>query len=156
MDLKELLAGLKDCPCGRKHDFDTELVEIGSGIVHKTGEYLDAVGFPKKILVVADKNTLGASAGILESLEKSGFKFKLKLYDNCIRADIEQVEELQKESTDVSGILAVGTGSIGDLCRVTAYRLNLELAIFGTAPSMDGFASDTAPIIENDFKRPGF
>lgn len=152
MDLKKILSALKDCPCGRKHDFDTEVVEIGSGIVHKTGQILSKVGFPKKIIAVADKNTLKASEGLLESLESSGFDIKLKLYDNCTRADMDQVIELQEESKGLSGILAIGTGSIGDLCRVVSYRENIEFAIFATAPSMDGFASDTAPIIENDFK----
>ncbi len=152
MDLKEILEGLRDCPCGKRHHFDTEVVEIGSGLVHRTGEILAAAGFPARILAVADKNTLAASEGLMQSLEKSGFDVKLKLFENCIRAGVEQVEELREESRGVSGVLAVGTGSIGDLCRVVSYRENLELAIFGTAPSMDGFASDTAPIIENDFK----
>lgn len=152
MDIEKLLSGLKYCPCGREHGFDTKLVEIGSGIIAKTGELLDLVAFPKKMLLVADRNTLKASEGLTDTLEKSGFKVKLKLYDNLTLAEMHEVERLQKLSEGVGGILAVGSGSICDLCRVAAYRENKEFAIFATAPSMDGFASDTAPIIENGFK----
>ncbi len=152
MDLNKLLADLRDCKCGRKHEFDTELVEIGSGITSKTGEYLDSVGFPKKILLVADNNTLKASEGLVKSLQRSKYEIKFKLYENLTLAEMEQVEELQRQSAGLGGILSVGSGSLNDICRVAAYRQNLDFAIFATAPSMDGFASDTAPIIENRFK----
>lgn len=152
MDLEGLLSGLRDCPCGKKHSFDTKVIKIGSGILEKTGEILSCSGFQRKILVVADTNTLKAADGILESLKASGFDYTLKLYENCIRADIESVEELQEDSRGFDGILAVGTGSLNDICRLVSYRENLEFAIFATAPSMDGFASDTSPIIDNNFK----
>ena len=152
MDLNKLLSELSDCSCGRKHDFDVKLVEIGSGILGKTGELLKSVSFPKRVLVVADRNTLKASEGLLENLESAGFNIKLKLYDNLTLAEMREVEEIQRQSADVDGILSVGSGSLNDICRLAAYRENKEFAIFATAPSMDGFASDNAPIIENGFK----
>ena len=152
MDLNKLLADLKDCKCGRKHEFDTKLVEIGSGITPKTGEYLASVGFPKKILAVADKNTLKASGELLDCLRKDGYDIKLWLYDDLKLAEMSQVEDVQRESAGCGGILSIGSGSLNDICRVASYREGLEFAIFATAPSMDGFASDTAPITENKFK----
>ena len=44
MDLKSILKNLENCPCGKKHTFVTEVVEIGSGITAKTGEILDKAG----------------------------------------------------------------------------------------------------------------
>ncbi|NLL46641.1 MAG: sn-glycerol-1-phosphate dehydrogenase [Clostridiales bacterium] len=152
MDIEKLLSGLVNCKCGREHDFDTRLVEIGSEILDRTGELLDSVRFPKRVLLVADRNTLKASEGLLECLERTGYIIKLKLYEDLTLAEMHEVVELQKLSGDVDGILAVGSGSICDICRVAAYRENKEFAVFATAPSMDGFASDTAPIIENGFK----
>ncbi len=35
---------------------------------------------------------------------------------------------------------------------LSAFELKKRFCIFATAPSMDGFASDTAPIVENNFK----
>lgn len=153
MDLNKLLKSLENCPCGHEHKIDTEVVEIGSGLTKKTGEILKKAGFPQKLLIVGDDNTMKASEGLLDSLEESGFSVKKKLiYENMKYARVEQVREVEAIASDVDGIISVGTGSLNDICRVSAYELNKKFCIFATAPSMDGFASDTAPIIENDFK----
>ena len=49
-------------------------------------------------------------------------------------------------------ILAVGSGSMYDLCRFISYKLKLPYLIVATAPSMDGFASNVAPLIVNHMK----
>ena len=153
MNLKKYLKDLENCPCGHTHTFDTEVVEIGSGMTGKAGQILSDAGFPKKVLVVGDDNTMKVSEGLLESLTGAGFDVTKKLiYDNMKYARVEQVREVEALAKDVGGIISVGTGSLNDICRVSAYELDKKFCIFATAPSMDGFASDTAPIIENDFK----
>ena len=152
MDLNQILNSLKNCPCGREHTFDTKVVEIGSGITPLTGKILEDAGFPKKVLVVSDRNEWAASEGILESLDKYGFSCKLLIYEDMRYAKVEQVREVQALAADVDGIISVGTGSVNDICRVSSFGLGKKFCIFATAPSMDGFASDTAPIIENNFK----
>ena len=152
MDLNKILADLKDCPCGRKHSLVTRVVEIGSGLTSKTGKILTDAGFPKKLLLVADCNTLGAAEGLLESLADSGFETKKLIYENMMYARIEQVREVMALCSDIDGIISVGSGSLNDICRVAAFETKKRFCIFATAPSMDGFASDTAPIIENNFK----
>ncbi|MDP4134007.1 MAG: iron-containing alcohol dehydrogenase, partial [Bacillota bacterium] len=152
MDIKGLVDGLKNCPCGRKHEIDIKAVEIGSGLLNKTAEILTANNFPKKILVVADKNTLKASEGILEVLKEGGFLYGIKLYENLREADVKGVNEVEEESKAYEGILSVGSGSLNDICRRAAFLADKEFAIFATAPSMDGFASGTSPITENNFK----
>ena len=52
---------------------------------------------------------------------------------------------------DIS-VLSVGTGSVNDPCRLAAARAGKKLCIFGTAPSMDGFASYSSPIVDGYFK----
>ncbi len=152
MDLTKILSDLKSCPCGHEHTFDTEAVEIASGLVHRVGETLTRLNFPKKVLVVADKKTLGASDGILESLEGSGFEVKTLIYEEMKYARIEQEREVEAASEGTDGIISVGSGSLNDLCRVASFNQKKDFCIFATAPSMDGFASDSAPIIVNNFK----
>ncbi len=153
MDLKKILKSLENCPCGHEHRFDTEVVEIGSGLTAKTGEILKNAGFPKKVLVVGDDNTMKVSDGILDSLAEAGFSVTKKLiYNDMKYARVEQVREVEALAAEVDGVISVGTGSLNDICRVATYELDKKFCIFATAPSMDGFASDTAPIIENDFK----
>ncbi len=152
MDLNKILKEMENCPCGREHKFDTKVVEIGSGITADTGKILATAGFPKSVLLVADENTIAAADGILPALASEGFHVKKLIYENMMYARVEQVREVEALVADVEGIISVGTGSLNDICRVASYRLGKTFCIFATAPSMDGFASDTAPIIENNFK----
>lgn len=152
MDLQKLLHDLKDCPCDKQHTFATRMVEIESGLLPHTGELLLKAGFPKSILLVSDQPAMAAADGILPALFGAGFCVKQLIFPQMIYARIEQVREVKALLGDVDGILSVGTGSVNDVCRVAAYECGKQFAIFATAPSMDGFASDSAPIIENNFK----
>lgn len=152
MDLTGILRSLENCPCGKEHTFYTKDIEIGSGITEKTGEILRRNGFEDELLLVADKNTIAAAAGVRESLAAAGFKLTEKIYDDLTYARVEQVEELKALCPSVQGIISVGTGSLNDICRVASYQTGKKFCIFATAPSMDGFASDTAPIIKDNFK----
>ena len=152
MDLKKILHSLENCPCGKKHTFVTEVVEIGSGITPRTGKILADAGFPKKVLLVTDENALGVSTGLLESLAAEGFAVTKLIYPDMKYARMEQVREIEALCGSVEGVISVGTGSVNDVCRVAACNQKKKFCIFATAPSMDGFASDTAPILVNNFK----
>ena len=141
----------KGCNCGRKHDTAVKDIVIESGAVTHVGEILKRNGFSNNILLVADRNTLKASEGIVESLK--GFCIEYKIYDNLRIATMEDVESIETliKNKDIS-VLSVGTGSINDTCRLASARQNKFLCIFATAPSMDGFASYSSPIVANGFK----
>lgn len=152
MDLKKILHSLENCPCGKKHTFVTEVAEIGHGVTERAGQILAEAGFPKKVLIVSDENEMRAANGLMPALEAAGFEMKKLIYKNMICARIEEVREVEALLGDVEGVISVGTGSVNDICRVASYNKGKKFAIFATAPSMDGFASDSAPIIENNFK----
>lgn len=154
MDLQNILKELQNCPCGRNHTCATKVVEISSGASARAGAVLTSAGFPKKVLLVADETTYAAAEreGLSASLVASGFELKKLIYKNMKYARVEQVNEVMALSGDVDGIISVGTGSLNDICRVASHELGKMFCIFATAPSMDGFASDTAPIIQNNFK----
>ena len=139
------------CPCGRFHETAVKDVHIGTGLVHKVGQILKANDFPKKLVLVADKTTLAASAGIEESL--SDFDVTYHVYDYLRVAKIEHVRELQSiiHGKDI-GVLSVGSGSVNDTCRLASAEEGKLLCIFATAPSMDGFASYSSPIVDGYFK----
>ncbi len=148
----ELINSLKgECSCGLCHSTAIEDIVIESGAVRRVGEILRKNNFPKNILLVADENTLSAADGILESL--TSFKVKLKIYPFIRVAEMHHVEELEEliKEKDIA-ILSVGTGSVNDPCRLACARQNKKLCIFATAPSMDGFASYSSPIVKDGFK----
>lgn len=147
-----MLNSLENCPCGRKHEVNIKAVEIGSGLLEKTAEILKKNGFPTKILVSADKNTLAASNGILDILKSGGFDCTLRMYDGSTTDEMTEVNTITDLCKDVGGILSVGSGMLNDICRLAALRADKEFAIFATAPSMDGFASGSSTFNQNNFK----
>ena len=153
MELQTLPESLKNCPCGRTHTVDVEQVAIGRGLLCETAELLRRHRFAKRLLVVADRNTLAASDGIVDVLKTGGFSIHTYIYDDLRTADQTEVDRVLSLLSDADGVLSVGTGSLNDICRRAAFLADKPFAIFATAPSMDGFASDTAPITENNFKR---
>jgi len=154
MDIQTIVNNLQNCPCGRPHRLAQPMaVEIGPGLLARTADILKANDFPRRLLVVADENTLQASEGILEVLKAGGFQYDLKLYDNLRAADMRDVDIITALCQKTDGVLSVGTGSGNDICRLASFRAGKAFAIFATAPSMDGFASNCAPITEHYFKK---
>ncbi|MCL2188234.1 MAG: sn-glycerol-1-phosphate dehydrogenase [Defluviitaleaceae bacterium] len=151
MDVAKIIADLANCPCGREHTAPPMRVEIGEGFLAKTAELL--YDFPRNVLVVADKNTLNAAEGILDVLKSGGFECTVKCYENMRTADIKEVEEIEVLAQGCDGVLSVGTGSLNDICRLASFNAGKKFAIFATAPSMDGFAANAAPITFNNFKK---
>ncbi len=141
----------RPCPCGRVHTTAVKNVHIDSGITKDTGRVLKENNFAENLLLVADKNTLKAADGIIEALD--GFKLSFHIYDSIRVADMKHVDELREliKNRDIS-VISVGTGSVNDPCRLACALENKKLCIFATAPSMDGFASDTSPIVKDGFK----
>lgn len=139
------------CGCGMCHETAIRDIRVESGAVHRVGEILRENGFPQALLLAADRDTLKAAEGIAESLE--GFQVFFHIYDEIRVATMEHVTELENMIRDREiGVVSVGTGSVNDPCRLAAARQNKLLCIFATAPSMDGFASYSSPIVADGFK----
>jgi len=149
-DFHKLIDSYKDCTCGVEHRCEIRDIRVGSGLVHQVGAILKENNFPTKILLVADKDTLQAADGILESLE--GFEVSQYIYDSIRVATMDDVRLVESWFDRVDGVLAVGTGSVHDPSRMACARQKKPLCLFGTAPSMDGFASYSAPIVDGNFK----
>ena len=151
MDFKELIKQYKDCPCGQKHECAVGDIRIGSGITSDVGEILKVNAFPKRILVVADKTTLRVAEGIIDAIKD--FDAEYLIYDQLRVATMAEVRRVKSYfSQGVEGVLAIGTGSVHDVCRKACAEGDKKLCLFATAPSMDGFASYSAPIVDNNFK----
>ena len=79
-NFRELIASYQNCSCGKEHRCDIQDIRIGSGLVNQVGQILRENLFPEKILLVADKNTIKAADGILESLDG----FQVGSFQLCI------------------------------------------------------------------------
>jgi len=153
------------CECAMKsHRAPIEGYEISAGAINKLPEILKDY---KRIYIVADENTYKAAGKAVEEILKTngmhhatlvleGFPVlpdaktigKILLYAN----DLAAKPNIFEYSPLPDFILAVGSGTINDSCRLTSYRLGLPYGIVGTAPSMDGYASAGSPILHDGTK----
>lgn len=150
MNLETLKKEFANCNCGMPHNLNIRNIVSGSKTVKRVGAILKENGFSGEMLLVADNNTLKAAEGILSSL--NGFKVDTKIYNDLREATVKEVEVIKSLLKDKDFVLSVGTGSLNDICRKAAADLDKPICIFGTAPSMDGFASYNAPLTDGNFK----
>lgn len=150
LNFRALIDSFRDCGCGMDHRCGIHDIRIGSGLVTQVGEILRENGFPRRLLLIGDRDTLAAAAGIEESL--TGFEVTRHCYDTLRVATMDDVRLVEDYLDRVDAVVAVGAGSIHDPSRLACARRNKPLCLFATAPSMDGFASYNAPIVDGGFK----
>ena len=61
-------------------------------------------------------------------------------------ADMDGVDDLKARLSGVDGVVAVGSGTINDLCKYVTFLDGRRYCVFGTAGSMNGYTSTTASI----------
>lgn len=146
-----------ECSCGLRHKVDIDKIIIGSGVLARIPDIAGKYAGNGVIYVISDSNTYGVAGHIVtELLEKGGFRcrsFVFGTHGIQLNPDERSLGRLIYEiEPDVSFIIGVGSGVINDLCRTISYKLKVPFMIAGTAPSMDGYASRTTPLIIDMFK----
>ncbi|GHU69755.1 3-dehydroquinate synthase [Clostridia bacterium] len=146
-------AGL-DCGCGRTHRVSMEFLKIGSGAVGSIPDALDNLGVVKPF-IVCDSNTYEAAWRFVEPvLLRHGIPFTLYQFPmERVEPDEHAVGSLTMAfDTTCDCVMSVGSGVVSDCCRVLAYALRIKQIAIATAPSMDGYASNSASMIRQRIK----
>lgn len=146
------------CDCGRTHSVDIKKIAVGKGTVTCLPDLLKDYQ-DKKIILVSDKNTWKiAGKKVHDILTENGFSgvttYTAESEDYPIVVPDERVVArlLYETPNDTALLLAVGSGTINDLCKIVSYKMGIASATVGTAPSMDGYASPMSPLIVNHSK----
>ncbi len=157
MSINEMKRAEFDCSCGKHHSFGVQEISIRKGAI----EDLPKVAAPfkyEKILIVFDNNTYEvAGKKAVQLLKDAGFeKVKELLFD--VGDDILLPDEktlgriVQEQDLDCKLMIAVGSGVLNDSVKFVTSRTGLPYIIVATAPSMDGYLADGAPIISHGYK----
>ena len=148
-----------DCTCAQKHhSIPTEVIEVSEHALEKVAAILKGY---QRIFLVADENTWKvAGREVAEQLKRAGSLYHTLVLPSPALPNAENVGKVLIEagrdrpvydinawSLNPDYILAVGSGSVNDTCRMVSYRLGIPYGIVGTAPSMDGYASVVAPLL---------
>lgn len=146
------------CQCGRKHDLPIREIEVGSGLLEMVPNRIKGLGLNGTIHLVADCNTMAAAGQRLREV-LYGFHFNVTetVFETGNEELVPDEQSLARLVLDIPAqatvLVAVGSGTINDLVRFIAYKMGKPFISIPTAPSMDGYASSVAPLLEGGFKR---
>ena len=142
------------CPCGRDHTCDVRKVLTGVGALTSLPHELAALGITKPF-ILCDPNTYKAAAAQVEALlSENGMAFTTYRFSEERPEPDEYAVGAAVMHFDKScdGVLAVGSGVVGDVSKLLAGLTGLPYAIVATAPSMDGYASATSSMTRGGLK----
>lgn len=143
------------CDCGRQHStFPLQLIRLGNGVIKELPGMIEKYGI-KEPLVVADQNTWSAAGQkCMQYLHDAAISARLHILPFARpepdEAAVGSVVMAASQRTDA--IVAVGSGVISDICKVTSRAMKLPMFTVATAPSMDGYASSCASMLINGLK----
>lgn len=141
------------CPCGKEHRFFGEVLS-GEGVLNKLPTWLLAKGV-KTVYLLADKHTYPAGGARVDALlNEAGIKVISHVFDE---------EALEPDEKSVGGavmhyphtadaIVTVGSGVLNDIGKIVSALTGKLYVIVGTAPSMDGYASDASSMTRDGLK----
>ena len=155
MTFEEILQpGGHSCTCGRAHQVDLRFCRVGRGAVNALPQALQAAHITKPF-VVCDQHTKAAAwAQVQSALDSACIPYALYEFPMEHVEPDEYAVGCLAMSFDPScdGVLAIGSGVINDCCKTLAKAVGKPSAVVGTAPSMDGYASNSSSMIQNRVK----
>ena len=136
---------------------ETKALRVGSGIISKVAD-LFKEQFPcKKAVIIADSNTYRVAGQFVEKfISESGIEQETPFIftDSDLHAEYSYIEKLTDflKSTDAIPV-AVGSGTINDLTKLSSHLSGRRYMCVATAASMDGYTSFGASITANGAKQ---
>lgn len=142
--IDDVIAGRWNNPdTGQPADVPFRCVVIADTLDGAHGDLVRSVLPAASYAVVADRDTWEAQgARIAAAL---GDAARPVILDHP-HADEGEVTRLQDATRDADALVAVGSGTINDLCKYATAKDGRGYCVFGTAPSMNGYTSTTASI----------
>jgi glycerol-1-phosphate dehydrogenase [NAD(P)+] len=124
-------------------------IAVEDTLLDREKALVEAIGLGARLAVVCDPATHAAlGARVQHALDATTV-----LLDAHPHADMATVDRVRHATAASDALIAVGSGTINDLCKYTAARDGKPYAVFATAPSMNGYTSVNAAITVGGHKR---
>lgn len=136
---------------------DTKALLVGDGAIGQVAKMFGDQFPGRKAIIVADDNTWRVAGLQVHALLQRGGVQQDEPYifhDQDLYAEWTFVERLKAvlQGTDAIPV-AVGSGTINDLCKLTSHLTGRRYMSVGTAASMDGYTSYGASITKDGAKQ---
>jgi glycerol-1-phosphate dehydrogenase [NAD(P)+] len=152
--LDSVLAGTWiDPDTGKPAKVGVRRVEILPSLKGIEGDLLAALNLGRRLTIVTDQRTrLILGDRVADAVRAMGCLGQLLVIDTP-HADDVTVAKIRAATKSSDGFIAVGSGTINDLCKYSGALDHKPYAVFGTAPSMNGFTSANAAITVKGHKK---
>lgn len=147
------------CSCEREHKIEVEDIVVGKEASDRLQEALQtgSLSVYEHPVIICDGNTKTAALDRLRKVWELCDEIVLppeNLHANNHGVELVSRElELLESDKKVDLLLAVGSGTIHDLTRYTAYKRGIPFVSVPTAASVDGFVSTVAAMTWNGMKK---
>lgn len=147
--IEDVVAGRFHAPeLGRPLATTIRRIAVAPSLEGAEADLVAEIGLGRRLAVVSDENTRAAlGARVAKAL---GDVEEIVL--DHPKADEANADRLQERARHADALIAVGSGTINDLCKYVAHRTGRQSATFATAPSMDGYVTTTVSITRDGFK----
>jgi glycerol-1-phosphate dehydrogenase [NAD(P)+] len=142
----------REAETGERVGVRTRAIVIEDSLAGSEAELVAGLGFGRRIAVVSDPTTHAVLGRRVADALAGRFTVGSVLLPDGPAADEATTAEVEAATADADALIAVGSGTINDLAKFASARAGKPYAVFGTAPSMNGYTSLTASITVNGHK----
>lgn len=151
--IEDLIGGIfPDPETGKKVGVDTRLLVIERTLAGSEADLIKSLAMGRRIAVVSDSNTHAVLGKRVESSLAGSHRIDSIILPGHPHPDDTTVEALRKQTFPADALIAVGSGTINDLCKYASALDGKPYAVFATAPSMNGYTSYNAAITVHGHK----
>lgn len=123
-------------------------IVTAKSLAGREAELLEGAGIGGRIAVVSDENTHPVLGQRVEAALQGCRSIVLE----APHADDETSALLRDRAAGCDALVAVGSGTLNDLCKHVTFADGRACAVFGTAPSMNGYVTSTVSITKGALK----
>jgi glycerol-1-phosphate dehydrogenase [NAD(P)+] len=152
--LSRLLAGeFRDPDDGQLLVAPIRTVVIGDSLAGAEADLTDALDLGGRLAVVSDATTHNVMGRRIERALDRIAEIQSVVLPQHPEPDAETVGRLRSAAVDADALIAVGSGTLNDLCKYASALDRKPYAVFATAPSMNGYTSVNAAITVEGHKK---
>ena len=136
----------KICSCGKFHTANLKNVITGNNALTALPHEIGKLGV-KKVFLMSDINTdRVAGSAVCSLLEENKISYSEYIFsESHVIPDEHSVgSAFMHFDKECDCLVAIGSGVLNDVGKILSATAKIPYIIIGTAPSMDGYASDTS------------
>lgn len=152
--IDRLIAGtMPDPDGGPPLKVETRSIEIAPSLQGREADLVAPLELGRHLAVVSDSTTHVVLGARIERALGSLGRVTGIVLPGRPHPDDDTVERIRAASAGADALVAVGSGTINDLCKYASARDRKPYVVFATAPSMNGFTSLNAAITVRGHKK---